>query len=160
MKISEFKISNTEQVKDLLVELQKYVISIDKYHLNTLSQEYRDLYFDRTYQQCYDNDGKIFVAIEKGKIIGIVCGYVEQYDALDRCEYTCPKKGIISELIVSSESRNIGLGNTLIARMENYFKSIQCEYCQIDVFAYNKNAINFYQKHDYEDRMVTMFKKL
>ena len=30
--------------------------------------------------------------------------------------------------------------------MEEYFKQINCEYISIDVFAYNKNAIKFYEK--------------
>ena len=44
--------------------------------------------------------------------------------------------------------------------MESYFKSINCEFVQIDVFAYNEIGKNFYYKNNYEDRMITLFKKL
>ena len=45
-------------------------------------------------------------------------------------------------------------------KMEKYFKSIGCEYVFIDVFAYNLNAINFYEKQGYHTRGVIDIKKL
>ncbi len=45
-------------------------------------------------------------------------------------------------------------------KMEEYFKSIGCEYVVIDVFAYNDLAINFYNKQGYHTRMETMIKKI
>ena len=48
----------------------------------------------------------------------------------------------------------------LINKMEEYFKSINCEYVLVDVFAYNENAFNFYSKKDYHPRMHTMIKKI
>ena len=45
-------------------------------------------------------------------------------------------------------------------KMENYFKSIDCEYVVIDVFAYNNLAINFYNKQGYHTRGLIDTKKL
>ena len=45
-------------------------------------------------------------------------------------------------------------------KIENYFKSINCEYVYIDVFAYNDAAINFYRKQGYHTRMLVDIKKL
>ena len=48
-------------------------------------------------------------------------------------------------------------------KMENYFKSIDCEYVVIDVFAYNAYnnlAINFYNKQGYHTRGLIDIKKL
>lgn len=44
--------------------------------------------------------------------------------------------------------------------MEDYFKSLGCEYVLVDVFAYNENGIKFYNKNKYHNRMHTMIKKL
>ena len=44
--------------------------------------------------------------------------------------------------------------------MEEYFKSINCEYVLVDVFAYNKIGIDFYNKNGYHHRMYTDIKKL
>ena len=61
---------------------------------------------------------------------------------------------------VSKNVRNSGLGQQLMEKMENYFKSIDCEYVVIDVFAYNNLAINFYNKQGYHTRGLIDIKKL
>ena len=42
MKIIEYKDKYLEDVRDLLVELEEYIISIDKDELDTLHPEYRE----------------------------------------------------------------------------------------------------------------------
>ena len=160
MEILEYNKLYKEDVKDLLVELQEYIVSIDKYHLNIISPQYRELYFKKTLQLINKNNGKIFVAVKGSKAIGMIAGYIQKYDKLDRIDYTCPKKGIIEELIVSSSCRDKGVGNLLLQSMENFFKENNCEFCQVDVFSYNAIGKNFYNKYHFENRMETMFKKL
>lgn len=160
MEIREFKLEDKKQIKDLLVELQKYVIEIDKYKLNILSPSYRDKYFDYMLEDCKTQNGKIFVATDNEKVVAFISGFIQTYDERDLLDYTCPKKGIVAELIVDKNYRSCGIGNSLLSTIENYFKQLGCKFIQIDVFAYNENAKHFYQKHNYEDRMVTMFKQI
>ena len=87
-------------------------------------------------------------------------GYVISYDKYDYLDYKCPKSGEISELIISKKARQKGLGTKLINKLEDYFKSKNCEYVFIDVFAYNKNAIEFYKKKGYHTRMFRDVKKI
>lgn len=160
MGIREFNESDVERIKDLLVELQEYVVEIDKYNLNIISENYRDKYYDFMVKDCVSQHGKIYVADEGGIIVGFIAGFVQTYDERDKLDYACPQKGIVAELIVSKKSRSKGSGNKLLSKMEEYFKSINCEFVQIDVFAYNEIAKKFYYKNNYEDRMLTLFKKL
>lgn len=160
MEIREYNISDKESIKDLLIELQQYIIKIDKYNLNIISKDYRDKYFDFMLEDCISQNGKIFIAEEYKKIIGFIAGFTQTYDKRDKLDYSCPKKGIVAELIVSKISRSKGTGSLLLSAIENYFKSIGCDYIQIDVFAYNENAKKFYYKNNYEDRMVSLFKKI
>jgi len=54
-----------------------------------------------------------------------------------------------------------GTGHRSIARyVEEYFKSKNCEYINVDVFAYNELGINFYKKDGYHSRMQIMIKKI
>lgn len=159
MKIEELKEKYFEEVKNLLVELQKYIIEIDNFNLNTLSKDYREKYFEYMIKDCKNNQGNVFVATDNGVVVGMIAGFVQSYNKRDKLDYTCPKKGIVAELIVSKNARCGGVGTMLLGAMEKYFKSIDCEYCQIDVFAPNENAKNFYYKNGYQDRMVTLFKK-
>ena len=152
--------SHNEYVKGLLVDLQKYVIELDKYNLNILSSDYRDKYFEYMIEDCTSNQGKVFVALENNNVLGMIAGYVEKYSDRDKLDYACPKKGIVAELVVAKNSRKDGVGTKLLSKMEEYFKTIDCKYIQIDVFAYNENAKKFYYNKGYEDRMITVFKKL
>ena len=107
-----------------------------------------------------ENDGKCYLALDEDKVVGLVMGCIPKYDEYDYLDYKCPKRGVITELIVSQNVRSKGIGKSLINRMEEYFKSLKCEYVLVDVFAYNKSAINFYEKGGYHSRIEVKIKKL
>ena len=156
MKIIEYQEKYAESVKDILVELQEYIVSIDDWHLNIMTPEYREKYFEKTIKNC----SKIYLALDNNNLIGLICGYIVRYDEDDLCDYACPKTGHIEELIVSKNTRNAGVGKQLLNKMEEYFKSVGCEYCHIDVFEPNEIGKNFYFKNNYTTRMRSLSKKL
>ena len=45
-------------------------------------------------------------------------------------------------------------------KMEEYFKSKDCEYILVDVFAYNENAIKFYDRNGYKKKKNKKIKKI
>lgn len=160
MKIIEYEDKYLEDVKDLLVELEEYILTIDKDHLDQLHPEYRDKMAILDLEEVKNNNGKCYIAVEDNKAVAVIMGIVGTYGEYDYLDYKCPKRGEITELIVSKNVRNSGLGQQLMEKMENYFKSIDCEYVVIDVFAYNNLAINFYNKQGYHTRGLIDIKKL
>lgn len=160
MKIIEYEEKYLEDVKDLLVELEEYILTIDKDNLDQLHPEYRDKMAILDLEEVNNNNGKCYIAVEDDKAIGVIMGTIPSYDEYDYLDYTCPKKGEITELIVSQKVRSKGVGQQLMQKMEEYFKSQNCEYVHIDVFAYNDTAINFYRKQGYHTRMFIDIKKL
>ena len=46
--IVEYDESYNENIKDLLVELQNHIVNIDKEKYNIITDQYRDLYFNKT----------------------------------------------------------------------------------------------------------------
>ena len=160
MKIIEYEDKSLEDVKDLLVELEKYILSIDKDNLNQLHPEYREKMAILDLEEVKNNNGKCYIAVENDKAVGLIMGCVFSYDEYDYLDYKCPKRGEITELVVSNNVRSKGIGNMLISKMEEYFKSLGCEYILIDIFAYNDNAIKFYDKNGYHSRMYTNIKKI
>ena len=160
MKIIEYEDKYLEDVKDLLVELEEYILTIDEDELDQLHPDYREKMVILDLQEVNDNNGKCFLAIEDDKAVGLIMGTIPPYEEYDYLDYKCPKRGEITELIVTNKTRNSGIGNALMERMEEYFKSVGCEYIIVDVFAYNKNAIKFYDKKGYHPRMYTNIKKL
>ena len=160
MEIIEYNDSYLEDVKNLLVELEKYIITIDKDELDNLHPDYHDKMALIDLKKINENNGKCFLAIDDNKVIGLIMGCVIKFDKYDYLDYKCPKEGEITELIVSKSARGKKVGTFLISKMEEYFKSIGCKYVLVDVFAYNEGAINFYEKNNYHDRMKVKIKKL
>ena len=160
MKIIEYEEKYLEDVKDLLVELEEYIISIDYDHLDKLHPDYRDKMTELDLKKVQDNNGKCYVAVENDKAIGVIMGILGTYDEYDYLDYKCPKRGIITELVVSKNVRSSGIGQQLIDKMEEYFKSIGCKYVFVEVFGYNDLALKFYFKKGYHARMLHAMKKL
>ena len=160
MEIIEYKDKYLEDVRDLLTELEDYIVSIDKDELDHVHPEYHEKMALVDLAEVNKNNGKCYLAIENDTTIGLIMGTIPPYDEYDYLDYKCPKRGIITELIVTSKIRSKGVGQALIDRMEEYFKLNKCEYVLVDVFAYNENAINFYNKKGYHSRMYTDIKKL
>ena len=160
MKIIEYEEKYLEDVRELLTELEEYIVSIDKDELDQVHPEYHEKMALVDLDEINNNDGICYLAIENNKAIGLIMGMIPTYDEYDYLDYKCPKKGIITELIVTSKIRSKGVGQALMDKMEEYFKFNNCEYVLVDVFAYNENAINFYNKKGYHPRMYTDIKKL
>lgn len=160
MKIIEYNNKYLEDIKDLLTELEEYIVSVDKDNLDIVHSEYHEKMALVDLEEVRNNNGKCYVAVENDKAIGLIMGIIPDYDKYDYLDYKCPKRGIITELIVTSKIRSNGIGKELMDKMENYFRDNNCEYVLVDVFAYNENAINFYEKKGYHSRMHTDIKKL
>ena len=160
MRIIEYKDKYLEDVRDLLTELEEYIVSIDKDELDHVHPEYHEKMALVDLDEVNKNNGKCYLAIENEKAIGLIMGTIPPYEEYDYLDYKCPKRGIITELIVTSKIRSRGVGQVLMEKMEEYFKLNKCEYVLVDVFAYNENAINFYNKKGYHPRMYTNIKKL
>lgn len=160
MIIKEYEDKYLENVKDLLVELEEYIVSIDEDHLDQVGQDYREKMALIDLQEIKENNGKCYLAIDNNKVVGLIMGIVIAYKEEDYLDYKCPKSGNITELIISKEYRKHGIGDLLMEKLEQYFKSIGCEYIHVDVFAYNKNAIKFYSQKGYHNRMHNMIKKV
>ena len=160
MKIIEYEDRYLEDVKDLLVELEEYILSIDEDNLDQLHPEYRDKMAMLDLEKVNNNNGKCYLAIDNDEVVGLIMGCLRCYDEYDYLDYKCPKCGEVTELVVSKKVRSSGIGTLLINRIEKYFKSIGCEYISIEIFAYNKMGINFYEKHGYHTRGLIDIKKI
>lgn len=160
MKIVEYEDKYLECVRDLLTELEEYIVSIDKDNLDTVHADYHEKMALVDLEEVRNNNGKCYVAVEKDKAVGLIMGTIPEYGEVDYLDYKCPKRGVITELVVASKVRSSGIGKGLMNEMEKYFRDNNCEYVLVDVFAYNDNAIKFYEKRGYHARMYTNIKKI
>lgn len=157
--IIEYEEKYENNVKDLLVELQEYIASIDCERYNILTDEYREKYFAKTMAEVGKYEGKIFLAIDCNEVKGLIVGLINN-EKEETYDFKAPKRGRITELVVSKGCRGKGVGRSLLQEMEDYFKSVGCKGVLIDVFSYNENAYKLYKRLGYFDRSIEMMKKI
>ena len=158
--IIEYDSKYDEQIKDLLVELQNYLIDIDDWHTQVMLPEYRENIFKMDMDKVRKQNGKIYLSLENNIVIGLVIGIVEEKDEIDKITNDCAKTGSILELIVKNNIRGNGIGKSLLEKMEEYFKSINCKRINIEVFGPNVKGLNFYEKNDYVIRDIIVSKRI
>ena len=160
MQIIEYDKIYDEQIKDLLVELQNYLIDIDDWHTQVLTSNYREDYFKMDLDLVNKHGGKIYLAKEQNQIIGFVLGIVSITDEVDILSNDCAKTGNILELIIKNAFRGKGIGSQLLNKIETYFSGIGCKRINIEVFGPNKKALDFYLKNNYTIRDYIVSKKI
>ena len=109
MKIIEYKDKYLEDVRNLLVELEEYIVSIDKDNLDIVHPDYREKMAIRDLKEVKENNGKCYLALEENKVVGLIMGCIFPYDEYDYLDYKCPLRGEITELIVSNKVRSKGI---------------------------------------------------
>lgn len=160
MKIIEYDSIYDEQIKNLLVELQNYLIDIDDWHTQVMIPEYRENIFKLDMNKVKKQNGKIYLSIENCIVNGLIIGIVEEKDEIDKLTNDCAKTGSVLELVVKSNIRGNGIGKSLLDKIEEYFRSIYCKRINIEVFGPNKKGLNFYEKNDYIIRDAIVSKRL
>ena len=160
MDIIEYDSKYDEQIKDLLVNLQNYLIDIDDWHTQILSNNYREDYFKMDMNLINKNYGKIYLARYDDKIVGLIFGIVNTVDEIDKLSNDCAKTASILELNIDTSFRGNGIGKQLLNKMENYFAGMDRKRINIEVFGPNKSALDFYIKNDYTIRDYTVSKRI
>ena len=146
-----------EDVKNLLLELQEHIHSVDPEGYNIVGPDYRELSFVDTMEDVNKYNGKIMLYLENDEVLGMVIGLINN-DTEETYNFRAPKRGRISELVVKKDVRSKGIGSILLKSMEDYLHSVGCESILIGVFAYNNEAVKFYEKNGYHNRMLDMIK--
>lgn len=159
MEVIEYLEKYDEQVKDLLVDLQENIVQLDREGYNILTSEYRQKYFDKMMSEVKKYQGKVFLALEKDQVLGLIVGIINNENE-STYDFVAPKRGRITELVISKKFRSRGIGTILLDQMEAYLKQVGCEGVLLDVFGYNEKALAFYIEKGYFTRSIELMKKL
>lgn len=159
MKIVPYS-NEKQQVINLLVELQGYLVSVDDENVQTISDEYGAMYYAYLQRLVKKNDGIILLAVSESGVDGFIAGYIEPKDEEDSITNRCPKRGIISDLSVTASRRGSGIGKELMNAIERYFVEMNCEFVTVDLFAPNDTARKFYDSLGYTPRNIELYKRI
>lgn len=138
-----------EAVISLLQELQEHLVSIDDERVQIMTTQYGKNYFSYLQKLMSQNNGIMYLALKDKTIVGLIAGYIEPKDEEDRISNRCPKRGIVSDLVVSPHFRSKGVGGELMRTLEQYFSDTDCEFVAVNVFAPNRAAQRFYSSIGY-----------
>ncbi len=155
--IIDYESQYEEDVKNLLEELHQYIVSLDIEGYNVCKPGFKEKYFKETMDAVNNNDGHIYLYKDNDRIVGLVAGYINNEET-DDVGFKAPKRGRVSELIVTNKCRSKGVGRKLLAKMESHLKDKGCKDILIGVFAYNDLGLNFYFKNGYHLRMTEAIK--
>ena len=118
MQIIEYEEKYLNDVRTLLTELSDYIVSIDKDNLEQTHEEYFEKMALIDLADVKNNNGKCYLALDNNQVIGLIMGIIPPYSEYDYLDYKCPKRGRITELIVSQNIRSKGVGQALMHKME------------------------------------------
>jgi ribosomal protein S18 acetylase RimI-like enzyme len=127
------------QVEACFVELQDFLHALES---NVLEGKAAKKYFDFMLARCAETAGKVFVAEVDKRIAGFVCvwGKVPS-EKLDEEPEEC---AFVSDLVVLPAYRRQRVGRALLARAEDYARSLGVKKIQLEVLANNAGALKLY----------------
>lgn len=101
-----------------------------------------------------DNKRPVFVYEEDGKVLGYCFCVFQQY--IDNNILTDIKTLYIDDLCVDENARGKHVGTQLFEYVKNYAKEQKCYNVTLNVWAENKNALKFYEKHEFKPQKIGM----
>jgi ribosomal protein S18 acetylase RimI-like enzyme len=156
--IRDYNEQDFEHVCTLLAELQEHIALLDPLGKIKRRKDFDSVaYVQRMIEQAVIGNGYVTLAEDEGTIVGCIASLDVPTDPLD---YHESKDAKIAELIVSASVRGKGVGSLLMEEIEKRYAEQGYECIRVDCFSPNADAYRFYKKIGYDDRLVTLIKKL
>lgn len=152
MLIREYTQNDIQQIRYCLGKLQEYERSVEPNRVP--NDQIGDNYWNYLIDETNKKKGKIFVAEDEGKIVGIICVWVEREIEMDS-DYL-----YVSDWIVLEEYRGKGLGKALIEQAQDYATSIGLKIIRLGVLINNELAKDVYYKLGFRDYSLILTKNI
>ena len=111
----------------------------------TFRPDYRDAFSDSARKVLEETDAVIFVAEEKGELIGLIAGRI-----IDNGPIIIPEKiGYVGTTVVLSKYRRKGIAKALWERLKEWFVSKGIEEAQLYVVPDNDEAGGFWESRGF-----------
>lgn len=158
--------NDRDELDKMQFELQKYFSEIDQTR-ESLSYENIDdahCYMQKMLDDVKNMNGKVFVAEEKGRIVGFIQGVIIEHkkgdDKIYDLSHNPSKEGWIGLLYVEPDYRGCGVGQELLDKIKDYFIAQGCTSIKLLVLSDNISAIDFYKKSGFMPHGLEMVMKI
>ncbi len=149
------------KVTQLLEELQDYIVSIDSFDRVIRAEAFGAYCTKKLLDKVKAKYGKIFLAIDEKKVIGIVVALILERTEEDDLQTKDQRYGEIEKLFILKEYRGKGIGSKLFELAENYLKNEEkCDFIEIVVFGDNYEVYELYKKKGYRPREHILLKRV
>ena len=159
MDIVDYSDRHRAAVEDLMALLQDHEAALD------VTRPPGDAVAGRHFQYlldcCAQQDGGVYVALDRGSVCGFLVVLVERVDADDQHLYEPFKSyGLVTDLLVAEAYRGRGVAGALMARAEAHVQSRGIGSIQVAALAANTDAAAFYRHAGYAPYEITYRKLL
>jgi ribosomal protein S18 acetylase RimI-like enzyme len=149
--IKEAKNTDRPQILELIGYLKQFESQFDE-HYKINKQSIIDLYDD------IKSKGIIFISEIDNKVVGFIS--IELNNKNDELIEEIIPVAYISDMVVSPEHRNQGVGKKLLETAETWAKNKNIRYLKLIVFSNNNNAKKIYSDFGFNEYETTMLKDL
>lgn len=117
-------------------------------HRNGRPDMFPNLESKYSFQEIYDrlsqDESGVFVAEDNCAVVGyIFCDIIQEGDGSTL---------YIDDLCVSPDARRMGVGKALMDRAALYGREKKCRFLMLNVWEFNQNALEFYEKYGFKTR--------
>ena len=107
-------------------------------------------------EQMHSPDWLVLVALDGDTVVGLTVGQIMKYPPIFQRE----TYGYISEMAVKSDRRRQGVGELLLAKVFEWFKSKGVYRVELSVAARNPVGYPFWRKHGFTDYTHRLYRDL
>ncbi|MGR5133350.1 GNAT family N-acetyltransferase [Vibrio alfacsensis] len=144
-------------LKTLLVELDTSHYEAEPNYYRS-PEEMAQIREERNVFDCYlDGNMAAYIACSNRQVVGFISGIVRNITSLISPE---KRVGFINELVVSDTHRNLGIGLSLMDKIESDLCSQDIEEIGLTVASFNHEGEDFYHKMGYRVMTKTMTKRV
>jgi len=159
MQIRNYEPQDKEQILELFNQFGDYFVEVDDLKRVYRGEHYAEKFFGEMQKNMQPN-GICYVAEDDGKLTGFIGGSWHDVTTENSQESIPHRKGRILELFVSETHRGKGIGKQLLLKLEEYFRTQGCNAINVEVFAPNTTAQEFYAAFGYKPRNIDFLKLL
>jgi ribosomal protein S18 acetylase RimI-like enzyme len=153
--IREFILSDINKIVEIWMEVIKWHTEFDDEF--TLDPD-GDTNFSFVLRSAFTDPTQIvYVALYDKEIVGFVYGYTKEHSGF----FMKRKVAHVSDIAVKEYYRGKGIGTALMRRFElDFAKKNEASSITLYVHTKNKQGIDFYNKHGFDTKLISMRKKL
>ncbi len=99
------------------------------------------------------NEAQVLVALEDYKVVGYSIALIQYYPPV----FKNNTYGLINDLAINESNRKKGIGEQMLVRMFEWFKTQDLERIELRVAVNNQIGYSFWKKHGFKDYLHVLY---